>query len=85
MNELIYTIGLAMSASKSKLLSLAEFPTGILYHHDKGTCVLTATLILFKLTLLYAVLCVALCYDVLCYLMIYYVMLLCTPCYNMLS
>jgi hypothetical protein len=26
-----------MSASKSKLLSLAEFPTGILFHHDKGT------------------------------------------------
>ena len=29
-------LGLAMSASKSKLLSLAEFPTGILYHHDLG-------------------------------------------------
>jgi hypothetical protein len=25
-----------MSASKSKLLSLEEFPTGILYHHDLG-------------------------------------------------
>jgi len=28
--------GFAMSASRSKLLSLEEFPTGILYHHDLG-------------------------------------------------
>ena len=34
-----FFLGLAMSASKSKLLSLAEFPTGILYHHDLGTYV----------------------------------------------
>ena len=56
-----------MSASKSKLLSLAEFPTGILYHHDKGIYLHTT------LMLTHFIPCAVICTIMICYDILYFI------------